>query len=108
MSIEIRTEKGRDGWTARSRIPLFDNMVLNIRTRKASTKGWLVTYVSAAKVEDGFETMRIYKDFSIVANKTTGRATENSIYELHNNTLQDIEDIKAQALAHYANEETHV
>lgn len=108
MSIDINLIKGRDGWEARSRLPLFDNMMLKIRTHKASEKGWLATYVSAVCVEgDGFETHRIFKDFNIVANKTTGRATEKSILELHENTLGYLDDIKAQALAHYAKEREH-
>lgn len=108
MSIEIRTLKTRDGgWEARSRVPLFDDMILNIRTHKSHRKGWLVTYVTAFRVEDGFETFAMFKDFHITANTTTGRATENSIFELHNNTLGNLDDIKAQALAHYAKEREH-
>lgn len=108
MSIDINLIKGRDGWEARSRLPLFDNMMLKIRTHKASEKGWLATYVSAVRIEGDFETHRVFADFHIVANKTTGRATEKSILELHENTLHYLDDIKAQALAHYQKEEAHV
>lgn len=110
MNIENLTYKfkTRDGWEARTHMNLFDNFVLKISTRKASTKGWLASYVSVVRVEDGFETFRVFYDFNIVTNKTTGRATEKSILELHENTLGDIDDLKAQALAHYAKEEAHV
>jgi len=107
MSIDINLFKGRDGWEARSLLPLFDNMMLKIRTNKASEKGWLATYVSAVRIEGDFETHRMFADFHIVANKTTGRATEKSILELHENTLGYLDDIKAQALAHYAKDEDH-
>lgn len=104
---EFRIMKTRDGWEARSRVPLFDNMILNIRTHKSHRKGWLVTHASALCVVDGFETFAMFKDFHITANTTTGRATEKSIAELHENTLGNLDDIKAQALAHYAKEREH-
>lgn len=108
MQVDTQLSKGRDGWEARSSIPLFDDMHLKIRTHKASTKGWLATYISAVRLENGFETFRVYQDFHIIANKTTGRATEKSILELHDNTLGYLEEIKAQALAHYQKEEANV
>lgn len=105
---EFRMMKNRDGgWEARSRVPLFDDMILNIRTHKSHRKGWLVTYVTAFRVENGFETFAMFKDFHITANTTTGRATENSISALHQNTLGNLDEIKAEALAHYQKEEAH-
>ena len=101
----------RDGWIAKTRIELDAPRVLIIETRK-NRKG-LGTDAAVYTVDGGFLCHRYgllskdpkESDFREVVIPAQGRCTEKSVRAQHAVALARIEDIKAQALAHYQSPE---
>jgi hypothetical protein len=112
QNLETRMNKGRDGWQAKTEIPLDgititdgDKVkagILTISTRKHSLGG-LSTGCSVAFRDGNFMTHRVYTDFN--ANYTrdpNARCTEKAIERMHGEALADIATIESAVRDHYA------
>jgi hypothetical protein len=80
---------------------LNENFFLNIRTSKSN--GRLLSIATVSEQDGNFTTYRIYHDYyRIVINGGNKRATQNAIDKQHQEALDMLPDIFADALRHYA------
>ena len=101
--MQSRIYKGMDGWRATTEIPFgTGNQILEIRTSKRSA-GLVAAYASVSRVQGGFKTFMVFSDFSkIVEQAQAKRITADVIKSVHEAALKRIDEIKAEAEAHYA------
>ena len=108
---QTHMRKGRDGWTAKTEIPLEGitredhtgtcPAILSINTSKAS-RGGLQTTVSVAFQSGAFMSHRLYEDFSgRFAAEPTARCTEKAIERMHDAALAKLDSIVDSARRHY-------
>lgn len=80
---DLVLSKGRNGWQARSLIPMgFNNRHLEIFTSKRFD-GYLTTSASVVKIENGALTMMLFQDYSKTLTRTKNRCTEKSVQLQH-------------------------
>jgi hypothetical protein len=111
-NLETRMNKGRDGWQAKTEIPLegisitdgdkVKPAILTISTRKHS-RGGLSTGCSVAFRDGNFMTHRVYTDFNVAYTRDpNARCTEKAIERMHSEALADIATIESAVRDHYA------
>lgn len=100
-------------WVARSRVPLGLQRPGDVGRTDKVEQLWLVIHTSkydrhlssTAKVVStdgsGFESHRVYEDFYKTLDRVTARCTEKNITDLHNASLDQIEQLVALCKAHY-------
>lgn len=100
------TTKSRDGtWHSADTFPLKGTRQLHLSTFRTE-RGLLVTSATVRKVENGFITWAIGSDFhERVLVRHPSRVTRSVCEAHHKEALHQIEDIKARALAFYAEKE---
>lgn len=102
MNIKTTIYKSpRDGWTAKSVIPLAAPHSLRVDTYK-SRRG-LVTV--ASRVEDstdGSFSFEVFGDFNARVVESAARCTEKTVTEQHNGVLSNVADLIAKCDAFYA------
>jgi hypothetical protein len=80
---------------------LNENFFLNIRTSKSN--GRLLSIATVAEESGAFTTYRIYHDYyRIVINGGNKRATQKAIDKQHQEAVNMLGDITADALRHYS------
>lgn len=94
--------KGMDGWRAKSSFPFGDgSQELEISTYKRS-KGMVASIASVSRVSGGFKTFAVFSDFSKIMNQAVvPKITQDVIRKMHEETLNRIDGIKAEAEAFY-------
>lgn len=115
-ALQTVIQKGRDGWEAKTRISLRDNMVLTIQTHKASTKEkGVCTVLEVGFLERGFVVSRppmspfasdaekAECDFYLTGATHPGTCTEKAIRNAHAGALAQLDGAIRLANAHYAN-----
>jgi hypothetical protein len=102
------TFRGRDGWVTETDTvnPVCNNKHLKIRTSKNSRGGLLTTASCYALSGDGggFRTVthRVFRDLYVtVGNNAGARCTEKSVEVMHAAAVSKVDDLVAQAVAHY-------
>lgn len=84
-------------WEVESDIPLENGYTLRVVTCKRSS-GDLVTVATAMKLENGFFTYRMYRDFSSrVAVSRPGRITKGAVEKQHEEAMATIQTTVAAA-----------
>lgn len=107
MSITIDTRKAlRGGWESRTTVDLGNNRLLRIITYRLDN-GVLVTRANALKLEDRggivMETWALFGDFTDTLAKSKPARVTGAVCEAqHKSALATIDDLKARALAFYA------
>lgn len=79
------------------------NKELKIRTYK-DNYGWLCTVASVVTTNGEWESHVMFVDYNLTIERTKVRCTAKAIQAQHDRVLAMLEDIKAQALAHYNSE----
>lgn len=100
--IQTTISKGYYGWCAESLVELGDDRVLTIRTSKAN--GGIATRASVHRREGNAMVFVMFGDYSAIKNSKATRCTEKAVKELHAATLQDLDSIRAEVEAFYAEE----
>lgn len=103
MTYGYELKRGRGGLLAHTRIPLgFDNRVLDLDTSKYSI-GLACSANVVKMAADGFGwSFVMFQDYNrTVARDPKARATKNAIVSMHVAALAGIEQILAEARAHY-------
>lgn len=101
-----------NGWEAESTLTLWENedgtsMQLSLCTRKHSSGGFVYTHASVAKIKPqagGYstKTYALYEDYHQGFNKQiVSRVTDKAIEKAHKMALEQFEEVKQAALAHY-------
>ncbi|WP_269537023.1 hypothetical protein [Cerasicoccus fimbriatus] len=114
MKYETTTEKGYDGWTARSEAVLGETpkgtRILKLTTSKA--RGGVDATASVcirSKCSTGFtsETFVIFGDFYKrgIAPMSCSRVTEKAVREAHQIALEHMDQLVEEAKAFYSNRE---
>ena len=100
--MKTRIGKERDGWEAVSELPLTEKQVLTIRTYKRH--GLLDTTANVGSLgAGGLLTYVLGRDYSALLCRRSGsRATEKAVSEQHQTVLASLEEVKAKAIGHYA------
>mgnify|MGYP001022612851 CR=1 FL=1 len=92
--------KGRDGWDAETVIDLeTKNRVLIITTHKVN--GGVANRATVNTKKDGFLSWDLFGDFSKRTVFKGTRCTEKTVRALHQQALDAVEQIKAEAAAFY-------
>lgn len=98
--MTTRISKGRDGWQAETQIDLgIKDRVLIVSSHK--TAGGVVTTSTVNTKKDGFLSWDLFGDFRRRTMFKGARCTEKVIRELHQQALDALEQIKADAAAFY-------
>ena len=88
------------GLYAKSTAPLFDDFILEVTTRKGSSRV-LTTRASVHKVEGNSLVHRVYQDYSRCVFKTEPkRVTEKAIAEQHTQAIKVWDTLVQEACAH--------
>lgn len=97
--------KGKNGWNAKDVFPFDGAYKLTIETYRSPGNG-LLSRASVSKHADGFTTHRFGLgsggDFSKRMLISTNRCTEGNVTAQHKAALDMLEQITAEAKAHYA------
>jgi hypothetical protein len=107
--METNMTKKKDGWTAKTIIPMGDDRELHIETSKSSA-GFLIGLVTRASVHkrDGMFLVHAFGlgtgrgDFSQRMETTEARVTEKSVSEQHARNLEQADMVLTLAREHYA------
>ena len=92
--------KGRDGWQAETVIDLgIKDRVLIVSSHKAT--GGVVTTSTVNTKKDGFLSWDLFGDFRRRTMFKGARCTEKTVRALHQQALDAVEQIKAEAAAFY-------
>jgi hypothetical protein len=106
MTTASKTDiyKGRDGWEAHSEIDTGDGRVLRIDTHKRGLGGVSTSATSVVPSADGGGFSYLpFSDFcETVIQEREVRCTEKSVRNQHLRAMLNATDIKAKALAFYA------
>lgn len=101
MTYELR--KGREGWEARSTIPLGGAYALKLSTYKGRRGGVLTIATRVELGEDGSYTFWPFSDYSkAVSEDRSVKVTEKAVKVAHEAALAKVEEIKAAVAAFYA------
>jgi len=109
LGNEITTRVSKDfygKWNAKSTIllpQLPGEWRLRLHTYKPDKRG-VVCMASVHCIKDGFETHRVFTDYSqcVYEDRTVTRGTESAIRLAHANAIADVDTIVASVVAHYA------
>lgn len=107
--LEIGIYKGRDGWSARSRVALDDHglpgRILDISTYK-SGRGGVWTHAQCLKIEGGFESFVIFGDFSkTIQQDRKARCTEKTVKQMQQAAVAQRDALLAECVNFYRNKE---
>jgi len=92
----------RGSWRATDAFPLEGTRQLSIETYRVDS-GHLVTFARVQKVEGNMITFALFGDFGErLAATRPARVTSAVCEAQQKQALQQLEDVKARALAHYA------
>ena len=112
QNIETRMTKGKNGWNAKTELPLegitltdgdkVKPAILTISTRKHH-RGGMVTDCSVAFRDGHFMTHRLYTDYSqSYTRDLNARCTEKTVERMHKEAVDNIAEIESAARDHYA------
>lgn len=105
--METKVIKGRDGWEAKTTFEMgVGNRVLIISTHK--TPGGIVTSAIVHTRDGDFLVWDMFGDFMHRVTFQGTRCTEKSVRDMHQSYLNNINQIIANAFAHYAAKEEKV
>ena len=109
-NLEIGIYKGRDGWSARSRVALDDyglpGRILDINTYKGF-RGGVWTHAQCVKIEGGFQSFVIYGDFSkTVLEDRKARCTEKNVKQMQEAAIAQRDTLIAECVNFYRKKES--
>ena len=108
LGDEITTRVSKDfygKWNAKSTIALPQLPAEHrLRLHTYMAKGRVVCMASVHCIKDGFETHRVFTDYSqcVYEDRTVTRGTESAIRLAHANAIADVDKIVESVVAHYA------
>lgn len=107
--LEIGLYKGRDGWSARSRVALDDyglpGRILEICTDKWANGG-IWSQVICVRMERGAKVWEIYGDFQkTMFKEPKTRCTEKNVREMQKRAVSVRDDLIAECVAFYRKKE---
>jgi len=108
MTIEFKTYSNLLGKPDSRKIeshsiaPIYNDGYIEIRTRK-NNNGFLVSFASCYRLENGFQSHYVFSDYAKIVNKTDKNATVKNIEALHSDTMAKIECIIQDAINFYEN-----
>lgn len=104
MELKTRIGKGREGWEVETQVPMDGGYILRIATSKRFS-GILATTASRFKLIDGGMTCVMFQDFSKTVVQEKVRVTEKSAIEQHKIALNQLDVLRAEVDAFYAQKE---
>ncbi len=103
--LNTRVRKGHYGWEAETIVPLgffIEDKPAELRlTTMKGGNGAIRTIGAVQTHDDGFVTLRLYRDYHATVLSNHGRATEKAVTSQHDVALRDLETIKSNALFHH-------
>ncbi len=91
------------GWKSETGVDIGNDFEIRIVTMKRSN-GSLTTNAQRVKVERGMISFMMFSDFSKTYATSTDRCTEKNVKSQHEAVLANIEQIKLDCAAFYANQ----
>lgn len=91
--------KGRNGWEARTIVPLERGEGYRLKVSTYKGDRGLVTYASTERLDGHFVTFRMFRDFHMTVLREPTRCTEKAVREQHQRALDQLADILAREAA---------